>query len=175
MKKARNRMSATSRTARLSPGTERWLQELTQDLPPDLIDPRELEDLPEDSFRKQAKGVSEPENDLEGAVDTPFSAGDADLLDAATEEQPPTPPAQQKPRRRPRAPARARKRPARTTPVFDEPGGYFARYDDFDDLKSDDMPPQTGEWGRGAPYAEEESARAARRRGVDALYTNLRF
>jgi len=175
MKKARNRMSATSRTARLSPGTERWLQELTKDLPPDLIDPRELEDLPEDPFRKQAKGVSEPENDPEGVVDTPFSAGDADLLDAATEEQPPTPPAQQKPRRRPKAPARTRKRAARAEPVFDEPGGYSAQYDDFDDLNSDDMPSQTGEWRRGDLYAEKGSVRAARRRRVDALYTNLRF
>ncbi len=163
-------MSASSRSARLRPDTERWLQELTKDLPPDLIDPRELEDLPEDPFKKRLQGVSQPHNDLDNTVDTPFSSGDAALLDAATEEQPPTPRAQRKPRRRPRA--SAGKRSARG---FDEPSGYSAQYDDFDDLKSDEMPPQTGEWGRGYPYAEKGSARAARRRRVDALYTNLRF
>jgi hypothetical protein len=172
-------MSATSRSATLSPGTERWLQELTKDLPPDLIDPRELEDLPEDPFKKQLQSVTEPKNDLDNEMDTPLSSADADLLDAATEEQPPTPRALQKSKRRPKRRSkrrpRARKRAARAKPVFDEPGGYSAQYDEFDDLKSDEIPPQTGKWGRGDPYVEKGSVRAARRRTVDALFHNLRF
>ena len=104
-------------------------------------------------------------------MDTPLSPADAKFLDGATEEQPPSPRRLQKPR----APARASQGDAGKTSAFDEPRGYFARYDDFDDLKSDEMPPQTGKWGRGAPFAEEESARAAKRRRVDALYTKLIF
>lgn len=169
-------MSASSRSARLRPDTERWLQELTKDLPPDLIDPRELEDVPEDPFKKRLQTVFQPRNDLDDAVGTPLSSADADLLDAATEEQPPTPRAQRRKSRQPaRTRARTPKRRARTEPAFDDPDGYSAQYDDFDDLKSDEMPPQTGEWGRGDPYAEKGSTRAARRRRVDALYTNLRF
>ena len=169
-------MSASSRSARLRPDTERWLEELTKDLPPDLIDPRELEDVPEDPFKKRLQTVFKAEDDLDDDMDTPLSSADADLLDAATEEQPPTPRAKRRKLTRPaRARARTPKRRARTEPAFDEPDGYFAQYDDFDDLKSDEMPPQTGDWGRGEPYAEEGSVRATRRRRLDALFHNLRF
>lgn len=190
-------MSATSRSAKLSLGTERWLQELTNDLPPDLIDPRKLEDLPEDPFKKQLQGVVEPKNDLDDNLATPLSSADADLLDAATEEQPPTPRALQKsrrrfkrrPRQRPRAPAQTRKRAVRTKPVFDEPGGYSAQYDDFDDLKFDEIPPQTGEWKNNVRHSEEdkrrvrllqkaasERLRRARMKEKTArMYTDLRF
>ena len=84
-------MSTSSRSARLRPDTERWLQELTKDLPPDLIDPRELEDVPEDPFKKRLQTVLKAEDNLDDDMDTPLSSADADLLDAATEEQPPTP------------------------------------------------------------------------------------
>lgn len=186
-------MSASSRTPRLQPDTERWLQELTKDLPPDLIDPRELEEPPEDPFKKQLRDVSRPsDEDLGGAVDTPFSADDADLLDAATDEQPPTPPVRRKPRARervPRSSATAKPKESNESDGFGEPSGYFARYDDFDDLESDEMPPQTGAWKNNVRYGEEEKRRvrllqkaaserlrrARMKEKTARMYTDLRF
>jgi hypothetical protein len=77
----------------------------------------------------------------------------------------------------------------RTKPVFDEPRGYSAQYDDFDDLKFDEIPPQTGEWKNNVRHSEEdkrrvrllqkaasERLRRARMKEKTArMYTDLRF
>lgn len=190
-------MSASHRSLRLRPDTQRWLAELTKDLPPDLLDPRELEDppgdLPEDPFRKRVQGVSQPQYDLDNTVDTPFSAADTGVLDAATEEQPPSPRRLQKPRQRSRAPVRARESNAAAksneSDGFEEPSGYFARYDDFDELKSNEMPAQTGEWADGEPVRSQqenhrlrllkksasERLRRARLKRAARAYAELRF
>ena len=190
-------MNASSQTARLRPNTERWLQELTKDLPPDLIDPRELEDppkdLPKDPFRKRVQSISQPQYDLDNTVDTPLSPVDADFLDGATEEQPPLPRAWRKSKRRPSALARAPKSNAAAksneSDGFDEPSGYFVKYDELDDLKSDEIPPQAGKWTDGESLrspqenhrlrllkkAASERLRRARIKKAAQAYTELRF
>ena len=43
-----------------------------------------------------------------------------------------------------------------------KPRGYAASYDNFGELKSDELPPQTGEWENNVdkvPYSEEEKRR----------------
>ena len=163
-----------------------------------MIDPRELEDppkdLPKDPFRKRVQGISQPQYDLDNTVDTPLSPVDADFLDGATEEQPPLPRALRKSKRRPtRRTARAQKSNAAAksneSDGFDEPSGYFAQYDELDDLKSDEIPPQAGKWTDGESLrspeeerrlrllkkAASERLRRARIKKAAQAYTELRF
>ena len=70
-----------------------------------------------------------------------------------------------------------------------EPRGYAAQYDDFGDLKSDELPPQTGAWEDAealrSPEEERrlrllkksaaERLRRARLKRAAQAYTELRF
>ena len=164
-----------------------------------------------DPFLAKLKHIHKPDN-LEDDIDTPFSEDDANFVERATEEQ--TPPAQAssevfaRPKRSKRTSAStpATKRIRKSHPGVseirrapqdvadsrereDDPYGYATLYDDFDALKSDDLPPQTGEWAEGEALRSPEEKRGlrllkksalerlrrARAKRAKQLYTELRF
>lgn len=145
-------------SVRLDPETARWLYDLTQDLPDDLIDPKELDGRREDKssteepvnpFMEDVRRLMHANDNVKWGdgvkVDLPLTSEEADIVDRATAELPAPRRKMKKAASTPTSRVQKRMRRELDNPLKNEPAGYEADYSFADEWPSDrSLPEQTG-------------------------------
>lgn len=157
-------------SVRLDPETARWLYDLTQDLPDDLIDPKELDgrqevksstEQPVDPFMEDVRRLMHANDNVKWGdgvkVDLPLTSEEADIVDRATAEMPA--PRRKMKKAAPTITSRLQKRRKRELgdTLYEEPAGYQADYSFADEWPSDrSLPKQTGRFSDKPTRTEKE-------------------
>lgn len=146
----------------VDPDTLNWLRDLTQTLPEDLVDPKELENnetkpgaeaKPSDAFMEDVRRLMDVDDDVDQGFDPvqhalPLTREDTDIVDRATRSPPPPP--------KPPMPVEKPK-PRQRRSFAEEPEGYNADYSFAESLpRGRDIPEQTGEWPRRRSMSAED-------------------
>lgn len=145
-------------SVRLDPETARWLYDLTQDLPDDLIDPKELDgrrevksstEQPVDPFMEDVRRLMHANDNVKRGdgvkVDLPLTSEEADIVDKATAEMPAPRRKMKKAASTPTSRLQKRRRRELDDALYEEPAGYETDFSFADEWPSDrSLPEQTG-------------------------------
>lgn len=137
-------------SSRLSPDTRQWLYSLTENLPNNLLDSKDLEtELPEDAFTEDVRRLMHFETKPKNVDDenVPMTKDDAAFVEEVLGDEESLSSdenvANEMP---PQASLQPHKKRRHSNFLHNDPNGYDADYSFAESLRSNDIPEQRGEW-----------------------------